>query len=596
MRVKYQRTSTSQQHGNRFKEDQDKYDLVLFDKGVSGTLPFMERTEASKIAALVEDEKLKELVIEEIRDIGRNMRDSINTLGWLDDNKVNVHIRSMGISSRVDGKKNKIWGMITATMSSLYEQELEHLKIRTKAGRDAFVRNGGRLGRKKGTTQSVQQFLKRHADVISLLDKGKSVRDISSRLSKSYNTVVKVRKHYLPEEQHRKEVIVNYNGIKQPIATYIKQKRLKPIVKWVGGKERELKNILPELPQKFTNYYEPFVGGGSVYTAVNADNYLINDKSDELVRLYKALGSDQKPKLIKNLTEISSSWNNLNNLFDENISFFEVECEKYLSGKIKKSQLVNEIYDFVLENSIDFLELTEEIGDKRFGNFLVEIKNSLADKLGRIKKLNDSNKKGLPILETIETAIKGAFYNHIRNIYNKRKEFGVEQELTAALFFFIREFAFSGMFRYDSQGNFNISYAGKSYNRKSLTDKIEYLNSCVLEELLAKTTIDSLDGVAFLKKSKPEKSDFIFLDPPYNEAFSGYSNNIFDENDHKRLADYLIHDCEAQWMLVIKNTALIKKLFSDTSLSIEPFTKKYSVNIKGRNVKKVEHLLIKNYG
>ena len=37
MIVKYNRTSTIQQDGNRFELDKGNYDLVLFDKGVSGS-------------------------------------------------------------------------------------------------------------------------------------------------------------------------------------------------------------------------------------------------------------------------------------------------------------------------------------------------------------------------------------------------------------------------------------------------------------------------------------------------------------------------------------------------------------------------------
>ena len=48
MKVKYNRTSTIQQEGKRFDLDKNEYDLTLFDKGVSGKIPFSERTEGNK--------------------------------------------------------------------------------------------------------------------------------------------------------------------------------------------------------------------------------------------------------------------------------------------------------------------------------------------------------------------------------------------------------------------------------------------------------------------------------------------------------------------------------------------------------------------
>lgn len=197
MKIKYQRTSTNKQHGERFSVDENIYDLILFDKGISGTLPFKKRTEAQKMLPFVEEGKVNEVVIEEIRDVGRNMADTIATLKWLDDYHVNVIIRGMGnLASRIDGKKNPIWGIVSATLSSIYEMERENLLLRTAMGREAYVRKGGKLGRKKGTNENAQTFLAKEKSqkIISLLNKGKSTRDIAGRVGCSLNLVVKVRR------------------------------------------------------------------------------------------------------------------------------------------------------------------------------------------------------------------------------------------------------------------------------------------------------------------------------------------------------------------------------------------------------------------
>jgi transposase-like protein len=62
-----------------------------------------------------------------------------------------------------------------------------------------YVINGGKLGRKVGTVENRQEFLQKETNqkIISLLDKGKSVRDISGRLGVSTSTIVKVRKYHL---------------------------------------------------------------------------------------------------------------------------------------------------------------------------------------------------------------------------------------------------------------------------------------------------------------------------------------------------------------------------------------------------------------
>ena len=113
---------------------------------------------------------------------------------------MNVVVKGMGnLQSQVNGKKNPIWNLITSVMSSLYELERENIMERTEMGRKMFVINGGKLGRKIGTVENRQEFLQKETNqkIISLLDKGKSVRDISGRLGVSTKTIVKVRKYHL---------------------------------------------------------------------------------------------------------------------------------------------------------------------------------------------------------------------------------------------------------------------------------------------------------------------------------------------------------------------------------------------------------------
>lgn len=65
---------------------------------------------------------------------------------------------------------------------------------------------------------------------------------------------------------------------------------LKPIVKWSGGKKDELKNIIPYIPQNFSTYLEPFVGGGAVYFYLNPDKAVISDLHVELIDFYRSIG------------------------------------------------------------------------------------------------------------------------------------------------------------------------------------------------------------------------------------------------------------------------------------------------------------------
>ena len=62
-----------------------------------------------------------------------------------------------------------------------------------------------------------------------------------------------------------------------------------PFVKWAGGKRQLLTQIKERMPEKYNNYFEPFVGGGAVTFALLPENALINDINKALINAYKQI-------------------------------------------------------------------------------------------------------------------------------------------------------------------------------------------------------------------------------------------------------------------------------------------------------------------
>ncbi len=72
--------------------------------------------------------------------------------------------------------------------------------------------------------------------------------------------------------------------------------RLRPILKWAGGKRSLVPRILAELPDEIDTYYEPFVGGAAVFFALaEAKRFrraVIADKNPHLIELYQVVRDD----------------------------------------------------------------------------------------------------------------------------------------------------------------------------------------------------------------------------------------------------------------------------------------------------------------
>lgn len=60
----------------------------------------------------------------------------------------------------------------------------------------------------------------------------------------------------------------------------------KPLLKWIGGKSKWLKNLALYVPYKYTNYVEPFVGSGALLFYLNPSVSVINDANRELINFY----------------------------------------------------------------------------------------------------------------------------------------------------------------------------------------------------------------------------------------------------------------------------------------------------------------------
>jgi DNA invertase Pin-like site-specific DNA recombinase len=115
----------------------------------------------------------------------------------MEKHNVTVTIQSLGnLRSIIDGKKNPLWTLISSIMSSLYQMELENLKLRTHMGRQSYLLKGGKLGRRMGSNENETSFMNKpkSQEIVSLLRRGKSTRDIVGRLGVSPNLVTKVRR------------------------------------------------------------------------------------------------------------------------------------------------------------------------------------------------------------------------------------------------------------------------------------------------------------------------------------------------------------------------------------------------------------------
>jgi DNA adenine methylase len=63
-------------------------------------------------------------------------------------------------------------------------------------------------------------------------------------------------------------------------------------LKWAGGKRQLLPALLQRTPGRFGTYFEPFVGGGALYFALQPSRAVLADTNARLIRTYRGLRDD----------------------------------------------------------------------------------------------------------------------------------------------------------------------------------------------------------------------------------------------------------------------------------------------------------------
>jgi len=372
-----------------------------------------------------------------------------------------------------------------------------------------------------------------------------------------------------------------------------------PLIKWPGGKSKEIKHIRSLIPSSYNKYFEVFFGGGALFFELEPKKSFINDVTKDLILFYKYIKNGKREEFKKELNKYVKYWDRINDYMKVFGNSILSLYNQYKVDELSEEEFIEEIKELFNEKIVPFNGLFSHDFSISKEDLLRSIEKNMIDKLNRTKNKVDVENKfsDKEIIKNIETAFRSGFYIHFREMMNKNKKglIKLSKERRIANYYFVREFCYGGMFRFNRAGDFNIPYGGMAYNKKNFRKKVEYLFSSKVKRLLKKTKIESMDFEKFLDRYKPTKKDFVFLDPPYDTEFSEYEENPFTKKDQERLAKVLCN-MEAKFILIIKETDFIRRLYKNKKdIKIEkPFEKKYLYNVRGRNVRDVKHLIIHN--
>lgn len=103
-----------------------------------------------------------------------------------------------------------------------------------------------------------------------------------------------------------------------------------PFVKWVGGKRQLIPQIRERMPEKYNDYYEPFVGGGAVIFDLLPANALINDINKALINTYRTI-CNESDAFLKEVNKLD------NDMWEDGKKYYYTIREHY-NDKLMRSE------------------------------------------------------------------------------------------------------------------------------------------------------------------------------------------------------------------------------------------------------------------
>ena len=91
---------------------------------------------------------------------------------------------------------------------------------------------------------------------------------------------------------------------------------MNPMIKYRGGKSKELSHFVSNMPSQYNRYIEPFLGGGALYFFLEPDRAIISDVNSKLCSFYQEM-KEHYSKVRIQLDELQKIYENNQKEYEE---------------------------------------------------------------------------------------------------------------------------------------------------------------------------------------------------------------------------------------------------------------------------------------
>ena len=168
--------------------------VEVFEEYISGGKRNDERPILQDAIYYCIENKVDFLLVNELSRVGRSTFEVLETIKTLIDHKINLYMQKEQFTLLGDdGKPSMFAPIMLATLATCAQIERDNIQCRLSSGYNNYRANNGKVGRKKGSIKTTEQKKEEYKEVIQLLKKGYSVRNVAKISNRGISTIQRIK-------------------------------------------------------------------------------------------------------------------------------------------------------------------------------------------------------------------------------------------------------------------------------------------------------------------------------------------------------------------------------------------------------------------
>ena len=170
----------------------------IFEEHISGAKKTKDRPVLTECLNYCFNNNIDLLLISELSRLGRNVDDVLANVQLCKEHHLNVYFQKEQLSIfNADGKQHPFLTIFISVLATCAEMERENIKYRLNSGKEKYIAEGGKVGRKKGYQKPNEKLQEEYAGVIKQLKKGYPIRMIAKNEGVGVSTVQRMKKKFV---------------------------------------------------------------------------------------------------------------------------------------------------------------------------------------------------------------------------------------------------------------------------------------------------------------------------------------------------------------------------------------------------------------